>query len=131
MNLSQSAPRPRGRGDTRRSIPASAGRMKRRNVAYLGLLPPPKDGMSDITGIYIAKYGAARLGTKIFIVTCQQKNGWKGTDKETNEIVPGITAVQQAAAEASLGAGQGGLAVGAPLDDEVEGGQHHEGEQGC
>ena len=79
-------------------VPCSAGRMKRRNVAYLGLLPPPENGVSDITDIYIAKYGAAKLGTKIFIVTCQQKNGWKGTDKETNEIVPGIPAVQQAAA---------------------------------
>ena len=29
--------------------PCSSGRRKRRNVAYLGLLPPPVDGMSEIS----------------------------------------------------------------------------------
>jgi hypothetical protein len=68
--------------------PCSAGRMKRRNVAYLGLLPLPQDGLSDITALYVARYGEPRPGEKIFIVTCQQKDGWEGFDKETNEIVP-------------------------------------------
>jgi hypothetical protein len=76
--------------------PCSAGRMKRRNVAYLGLLPAPQDGQSDITAIYVARYGEPRPGEKVFIVTCQQKDGWEGFDKETNEIVPDKPAVQQA-----------------------------------
>ena len=42
--------------------PCSAGRMKRRNVAYLGLLPAPQNGMSDITEIYVARYGEPRAG---------------------------------------------------------------------
>ena len=68
--------------------PCSAGRSKRRNVAYLGLLPASQDGMSDITDIYIARYGEPRAGEKVFIVTRQQKDGWEGDDLETNEIVP-------------------------------------------
>jgi hypothetical protein len=68
--------------------PCSAGRNKRRNVCYLGLLPPSKDGMSEITDLYKARYGKPRPGKKVFVVTCQQKNGWKGIEQETSEIVP-------------------------------------------
>ena len=68
--------------------PCSAGRNKRRNVSYLGLLPPRMDGMSDITDLYKAKFGEPRPGTKVFIVTCQQKNGWQGFDQETSAVVP-------------------------------------------
>jgi uncharacterized Zn-binding protein involved in type VI secretion len=82
--------------------PCSAGRMKRRNVAYLGLLPASQDGLSDITAIYVARYGEPRPGEKIFIVICQQKDGWEGFDKETNEIVPDKPAEQQASNTGTL-----------------------------
>jgi hypothetical protein len=82
--------------------PCSAGRSKRRNVAYLGLLPVPQDGMSDITEMYIARYGEPRPGEKVFIVTRQQKDGWEGFDQETSEIVPEKPTGQQAAATAAL-----------------------------
>ena len=41
--------------------PCSIGRHKRRNVAYLGLLPPPDDGFSDITDIYLCLPGKREL----------------------------------------------------------------------
>ncbi len=82
--------------------PCSSGRRKRRNVSYLGLLPPPIDGRSEITALYKAKFGEPRPDKRVFIVTCQQKNGWKGQDAETSEIVPnppeGLLAAPQAAA---------------------------------
>jgi hypothetical protein len=68
--------------------PCSAGRSKRRNVSYLGLLRPGQDGRSEITDLYKAKFGEPQPGTKVFIVTCQQKNGWKGLDHESSQIVP-------------------------------------------
>jgi hypothetical protein len=68
--------------------PCSAGRSKRRNVSYLGLLRPGQDGKSEITDMYKAKFGEPSPGTKVFIVTCQQKNGWKGLDHESSQIVP-------------------------------------------
>jgi hypothetical protein len=68
--------------------PCSAGRSKRRNVSYIGLLPPAVDGLCDITALYIARYGAPRPGEKLFIVTRQQKDGWEDFDQETSEIVP-------------------------------------------
>ena len=76
--------------------PCSVGRHKRRNVAYLGLLPPAEDGFADITDIYVAKYGPLRPDTKIFIVTRQQKNGWEGPDKETSARVPPAPELPQA-----------------------------------
>jgi hypothetical protein len=82
--------------------PCSAGRMKRRNVSYLGLLPAPQDGLSDIRDIYVARYGEPKPGEKVFIVTRQQKDGWEGFDQETNEIVPEKPAEQQAAGTQSV-----------------------------
>ena len=82
--------------------PCSAGRSKRRNVAYLGLLPAPKDGLSDITDLYVARYGEPRPGMKVFIVTRQQKDGWEGDALETSGIVPENPAGQQAAATPTL-----------------------------
>ena len=79
--------------------PCSSGRHKRRNLAYLGLLPLPVNGLSDITDLYRARYGEPRPGTKVFIVTCQQKDGWKAFDQETSAIVPDRPNAQQATAE--------------------------------
>ena len=79
--------------------PCSRGRYKRRNVSYLGLLPPPVGGLSEITSLYKAKFGEPRPGQKIFIVTCQQKDGWKGFDLETSATVPERPKELQATAE--------------------------------
>jgi hypothetical protein len=76
--------------------PCSAGRRKRRNVSYLGLLSAAQDGLSDITAMYIARYGAPRPGERVFIVTRQQKDGWEGYDQQTSEIVPVAPQGQQA-----------------------------------
>ena len=81
--------------------PCSAGRNKRRNVSYLGLLPTTEDGRSEITDLYRAKFGEPRPGTKVFIATVQQKNGWEGMGQVTSEIVPGRSEGQQAASEAA------------------------------
>jgi hypothetical protein len=79
--------------------PCSRGRYKRRNVSYLGLLPPPIGGRSEITRLYKAKFGEPRPGQKVFIVTCQEKDGWKGLDLETSATVPERPKELQATAE--------------------------------
>jgi len=43
---------------------------------FLGLLPPPIDGWSDITALYVARYGVPKVGTAIWIRTCQHIDGW-------------------------------------------------------
>jgi hypothetical protein len=79
--------------------PCSRGRYQRRNVSYLGLVSPPIDGLSEITQLYKAKFGEPRPGTKVFIVTCQEKDGWKGLDQETSATVPERPKELQATAE--------------------------------
>jgi hypothetical protein len=68
--------------------PCSAGRSKPRRVYYLGLAEAATDGQLDITAPYIARFGEPGLGRKVFIVTCQEKNGWKAEDHVTFNIVP-------------------------------------------
>ena len=79
--------------------PCSRGRYKRRNVSYLGLVPPPIGGRSEITRLYTAKFGEPRPGQKVFLVTCQEKDGWKGLDQETSATVPERPIDLQATAE--------------------------------
>ncbi len=68
--------------------PCSSGRMKRRRVYYLGLLGPATDGQCDLTDLYTARFGQPAPGQKVFIVTSQTKNGWKGQDWVYSAIVP-------------------------------------------
>ena len=68
--------------------PCSAGRKKWRHGAYLGLLPAPERGESDITEMYVARYGEPEPGKKVFIRTRQQKDGWQGREQDVSEVVP-------------------------------------------
>jgi hypothetical protein len=68
--------------------PCSAGRKKWRHGSYLGLLPAPERGESDITEMYVAKYGEPEPGKKVFIRTRQQKDGWEGREQDLSALVP-------------------------------------------
>ena len=68
--------------------PCSAGRRKRRRVAYLGLLTSANAGPAEITALYTARFGEPAVGEKVFIVTRQEKDGWQAFEHETSEIVP-------------------------------------------
>jgi hypothetical protein len=68
--------------------PCSAGRMKHRRVNYLSLLGSAANGQCDITAPYVARYGQPVPGQKIFVLTCQTRNGWKAQDHLTSAIVP-------------------------------------------
>jgi hypothetical protein len=68
--------------------PCSTGRMKHRRVNYLALLGPATNGQCDITASYVARFGEPGPGQKVFVVTCQQKNGWKAQDHLASAIVP-------------------------------------------
>jgi hypothetical protein len=48
---------------------------------FLGLLPPPVDGWSDITELYVARFGVPKAGTAIWIRTCQHIAGWTDVPK--------------------------------------------------
>ena len=56
------------------SRPLNAGVMVCRKFTRIGLLPAPKAGISDITKLYVAKFGVPPLGQKIFIRLQQMKD---------------------------------------------------------
>jgi hypothetical protein len=55
---------------------------------FLGFLPPPTDGWSDITKLHIARYGVPKAGTAIWIRTCQHIDGWIDVPKVARARVP-------------------------------------------
>lgn len=68
--------------------PCSAGRMKHRRVGYLGLLGPAAGGQYDITAPYLGRFGQPGPRQKVFVVTCQHLNGWKGEDQVASAVAP-------------------------------------------
>jgi hypothetical protein len=68
--------------------PCSAGRKKWRRGAYLCLLPAVVGGEVDITAEYVERFGEPEPGTKVFIRTQQQRDGWKDMEKDLSEVVP-------------------------------------------
>jgi hypothetical protein len=61
------------------------------HYAFLGLLPSPKDGWSDITELYVARYGVPKVGTAIWIRTCQHIDGWTDVPEVTHARVLAAT----------------------------------------
>jgi hypothetical protein len=70
------------------TAPCSAGVSFPGRFTFLGLLPDPVAGVSDIAALYVAKYGVPPVGKRIFIRTRQQINGWQDNPKQTTAVVP-------------------------------------------
>jgi hypothetical protein len=70
------------------SRPCSRGRSKWFKFTRLGPLPAPERGMSDITRLYVKRYGVPPEGTRVFIRTRQQHDGPRDKFHETNAVVP-------------------------------------------
>jgi hypothetical protein len=69
------------------AAPCSAGRKKWRHGAFLGLLPAHVGGESDITELYVERYGEPKAGERVFIRTRQQRDGWEDDDKDISGMV--------------------------------------------
>ena len=59
---------------------------------FLGLLPPPTDGWSDITELYVRRYGKPKNGKAIWIRTCQHIDGWQDAPKVVRARVQTVVA---------------------------------------
>ena len=70
------------------AAPCSAGRSSARHFVFLGFVPASTRGVSDITDLYVARFGVPPVGTKVFIRTQQHINGWDDLPKQTSAIVP-------------------------------------------
>ena len=70
------------------AAPCSAGKYFVRHFNILGFLPEPVGGVSDITNLYVSRYGVPKAGTRVWIRTQQHINGWEDLPKQTSAIVP-------------------------------------------
>jgi hypothetical protein len=80
------------------SPPYSAGRQYCGDYRFLGLLPAPVEHVSDITRLYMKKYGVPPANTRVFIRAWQQVDGWecRGQMQLTNALVPASGAAKPA-----------------------------------
>ena len=70
------------------AAPVSAGVRCVQAYRYVGLLPPPVDGWSDITDLVVARFGELTPRKALFIRTRQQIDGWMDVGKVTSALVP-------------------------------------------
>jgi hypothetical protein len=72
----------------RGAAPCSAGVSFVRHFRILGRLPDPSAGVSYITDMYVKLFGIPCEGSRVFIRTNQEIDGWEDGLKQTTAIVP-------------------------------------------
>ena len=72
----------------RGSKPVSQGIQVCKDFRILGPCPTPVAGASDITGLYTARYGAPKGGTKVYVQVNQGVDGWESLPRTYSAIVP-------------------------------------------
>ncbi len=70
------------------AAPCSQGVSFVRDFTILGLLPAASEGACEITDMYVKKYGIPREGSRVFIRTNQEIDGWEDNFKQTTAVVP-------------------------------------------
>jgi hypothetical protein len=70
--------------------PCSPGRRYCDKLRYIGLLPAPSGGWSEITTLYRRKYGVPPSGSRVIIATQQQLDGWRDRLMRLDVIVPAV-----------------------------------------
>ena len=72
------------------SPPCPAGRRVWRDFRFLGLLPAPYRGASDLTELYLEKFRHLPAGARVFIRTWQQIDGWRDSfPTQFTVVIPG------------------------------------------
>jgi hypothetical protein len=72
----------------RGSKPVSQGVEVCKYFRILGTCPAPVAGSSDITGLYTARYGLPKAGTKVYVQVNQVVDGWESLPRTFSAIVP-------------------------------------------
>ena len=70
------------------AAPCSAGVSFAKHFVILGRLPAAEAGYSNITKLYVDRYGALTPGKRIFIRTRQVRDGWTELPIQTTALVP-------------------------------------------
>jgi hypothetical protein len=59
-----------------------------KDFRILGTCPAPVDNAADITGLYTARYGVPKAGTKVYVQVNQVVDGWESLPRIFSAIVP-------------------------------------------
>jgi hypothetical protein len=70
------------------TYPRSPGVSFAKHFAILGPLPAPEAGYSNITALYVDRYGMPPARTRIFIRTRQVQDGWEDFPRQLTAVVP-------------------------------------------
>jgi hypothetical protein len=68
------------------SVPSGTRRVP--SLRHLGMCPTPAQGSSDITSLYVAKYGAPTPGSRVFVTAAVMTNGYFGPVSTFSALVP-------------------------------------------
>jgi hypothetical protein len=90
------------------AAPCNAGRRYCDKFRFLGRLPAPKGGESDITELYVRKFGKPWPGSRVNIGTVQQVNGWRDEPSRRLKRTYAILRVRAGAAGEETGGRRGG-----------------------
>jgi hypothetical protein len=58
------------------------------HFTILGVMPALVRGLSDITDLFVGKYGVPAIGSRVFIQTFQVINGWKDLPEQASQSHP-------------------------------------------
>jgi hypothetical protein len=72
----------------RASAPQSPGVARCPSLRILGTCPVPAAGSSDISSLYVAKFGTAPEGKRIFVQVSQFQDGWESAPVTFSAEVP-------------------------------------------
>jgi hypothetical protein len=72
----------------RGSKPLSQGIGVCKDFRILGPCPAAVAGSADITGLYTARYGVPKAGTKVYVQVNQVVDGWESLPRTYSAIVP-------------------------------------------
>lgn len=72
----------------RASAPQSQGHEVCSEFRFIGLCPTPTNNVADITSLYVAKFGAPPVGTKVFVQANQIADGYEDIPHGFVAIVP-------------------------------------------
>ncbi|HOC55796.1 MAG TPA: hypothetical protein PKI20_09265 [Verrucomicrobiota bacterium] len=72
--------------------PRRSSAWRGQHFPFLGFLPPPINGWSDLTGLYVARYGVPPPNQAIWIRFCQHRDGFTDMPKTLRVGVPPLPA---------------------------------------
>ena len=70
------------------SAPQKSGRRSTPGLVFIGMVPTPVTGSSDVTSLYVARYGVPPVDSRVFVRCNIVQDGWEGGSVQFDQRVP-------------------------------------------